>query len=440
MSDNAITSKQRVAERANAMKAIEKKLSLNEGERPRVADAVAELYLAWTEDPDRPPTLDALAAKFPDDEELAERIRAIEPDPFLKRRNTAAIATSCLAAVLIAGLGIGMAWNAGVFDAPEQPAIEQKENKAAEEPVKATAENVKELVAGLTFDGDDVGLDGGIEVVIEDGRIMVVHTVKDLSDAKAVLDGAAKRAAALANALEGYDAADVTWVVKDEAGDVHVAITEKPGDAPATRGTEGILEGSEGYEISDDVYEGIGGEESGIPQTGGTKPTDPSGEEIATKPADDGGKGESESEKQDDGDKQDQSAGGSDNAGNNAGGASSSQPSGSASQGGATGSSGGQANTPSQPSHTHNWQAHYATRQVWVPNQQIIRHEQCICSACGAVFSSKNDFYAHSDAMWAQGEDHGAYIDNSYDEVVDNGYYSTEQYIDYYYCSCGATK
>lgn len=70
-------------------------------------------------------------------------------------------------------------------------------------------------------------------------------------------------------------------------------------------------------------------------------------------------------------------------------------------------------------------QGHWETdcSQVWVPNAVYTRHERYICSACGASFDSIAAWSAHSDAMWEQGRDHGAYINDSYTTSEDQGHY-----------------
>lgn len=70
------------------------------------------------------------------------------------------------------------------------------------------------------------------------------------------------------------------------------------------------------------------------------------------------------------------------------------------------------------------WETEYS--QVWAPNIVHTRHERCICSACGAVFDSKSSFYAHSDNMWVQGQDHGGYVDDSYATTEDQGHYEQQ--------------
>lgn len=67
------------------------------------------------------------------------------------------------------------------------------------------------------------------------------------------------------------------------------------------------------------------------------------------------------------------------------------------------------------------WETDYS--QVWVPNVVYTRHERYICSACGASFDSIAAWTAHSDAMWEQGQDHGAYINDSYTTSEDQGHY-----------------
>lgn len=70
------------------------------------------------------------------------------------------------------------------------------------------------------------------------------------------------------------------------------------------------------------------------------------------------------------------------------------------------------------------WETDYS--QVWVPNVVYTRHERCICSACGAAFDSIAAWSAHSDAMWEQGQDHGAYINDSYTTSEDQGHYEQQ--------------
>lgn len=88
----------------------------------------------------------------------------------------------------------------------------------------------------------------------------------------------------------------------------------------------------------------------------------------------------------------------------------------------------GSNNSPSNSGSQKKWvaeQGHWETdySQVWVPNVVYTRHERYICSACGASFDSIAAWSAHSDAMWEQGQDHGAYINDSYTTSEDQGHY-----------------
>lgn len=70
------------------------------------------------------------------------------------------------------------------------------------------------------------------------------------------------------------------------------------------------------------------------------------------------------------------------------------------------------------------WETDYG--QVWVPNVVYVRHGRFICNACGATFDSKNGFYAHSDTMYAQGQNHDGYTDDSYTTSEDQGHYEQQ--------------
>lgn len=70
------------------------------------------------------------------------------------------------------------------------------------------------------------------------------------------------------------------------------------------------------------------------------------------------------------------------------------------------------------------WETDYG--QVWVPNVVYVRHGRFICNACGATFDSKNGFYAHSDVMYAQGQNHDGYTDDSYTTSEDQGHYEQQ--------------
>ena len=95
--------------------------------------------------------------------------------------------------------------------------------------------------------------------------------------------------------------------------------------------------------------------------------------------------------------------------------------------GGSSSSSAGSSSSQPQkkwvPEQGH-WETDYG--QVWVPNVVYVRHGRFICNACGATFDSKNGFYAHSDAMYAQGQNHDGYTDDSYTTSEDQGHYEQQ--------------
>ncbi len=100
------------------------------------------------------------------------------------------------------------------------------------------------------------------------------------------------------------------------------------------------------------------------------------------------------------------------------------QASGSAGSGSSSSAPSQAAPAPSAPSHTHSFQPHYYTTQVVVGSQ-------IVCS-CGATFSSNGEWTAHDKAGLLNGGPGHSY---SVQPI-----WQSQQLIDYYYCSCGATQ
>lgn len=105
-----------------------------------------------------------------------------------------------------------------------------------------------------------------------------------------------------------------------------------------------------------------------------------------------------------------------------------------------------------KPSHQHSWAAVYRTEPVygqqWVSKWEDVytRHERWACG-CGQTFDNWNSCTTHRAAMAEAGNPCGRVVDDSYTTVekVDRGSYQTvqtgtEQVLDHYECSCGATK
>ena len=111
----------------------------------------------------------------------------------------------------------------------------------------------------------------------------------------------------------------------------------------------------------------------------------------------------------------------------------------------------------SEPSHTHNWVAHTATKQVWVPNIVVVDDYETqnvkvgfnvVCN-CGARFRDGVGHDEHSMNHILAGEDDGYWTEDIYEQQSvkvgsheeDHGYYKDEPYTDYMYCSdCGARQ
>lgn len=112
------------------------------------------------------------------------------------------------------------------------------------------------------------------------------------------------------------------------------------------------------------------------------------------------------------------------------------------------------------PKHEHSWKEHYATRQVlvreaWTEEEYVgdetrdIIEEHTFCNGCGADVTGIG-MGAHADASEGGTDAHGGWSTRSvvvgqetvpvYIPVFHDAEYTTEQYVDYYYCDCGARK
>ena len=166
-------------------------------------------------------------------------------------------------------------------EAPEQ----------AEQPADDSGQgDLLTMASTLSFNGADLSLPQE-ELVVEasQGRVQVTHTPSEPAKDGATLAGnAAMRAAALTAAIgdQAIQAADeaeptplteVTWIVRNSAGEAFLAVSFAPGTAPvAGSGTE-VLAQAPSYRLSDGVYRGLAGV---IAQGTGATPTLLTGEEI----------------------------------------------------------------------------------------------------------------------------------------------------------------
>lgn len=124
---------------------------------------------------------------------------------------------------------------------------------------------------------------------------------------------------------------------------------------------------------------------------------------------------------------------------------------------GNSGNSGSSSSKPSQPTHTHTWVNHTATRQVWVSNwvdvpdygtQQVVVGNTYTFSD-GYSTTSIDSAKAHAKELILAGKDSGYQTTPVYETQTvqtgshkeDHGSYKTETYVDYVYCSsCGARQ
>lgn len=143
-------------------------------------------------------------------------------------------------------------------------------------------------------------------------------------------------------------------------------------------------------------------------QTSGTKTEEKKGSDSKDEQSDDSKKEDNKSSDSSKSDSKGDSSQSKQNSGNSQGSGSNNS----------TSNSGSQKKWVAEQGH---WETDYS--QVWVPNVVYTRHERYICSACGASFDSIAAWSAHSDAMWEQGRDHGAYINDSYTTSEDQGHY-----------------
>lgn len=124
-------------------------------------------------------------------------------------------------------------------------------------------------------------------------------------------------------------------------------------------------------------------------------------------------------------------------------------------------------NNAGNSSHTHTWQDHTASRQVWVSNMVTVPDYETQTIRGGQLYTQHSDgnWYSDGETYWfytdadydafksliiekMRNEGYiGNYVNRSKTEKVqvgshqeDHGSYKTETYVDYQYCACGAKK
>ena len=375
----------------------------------------------------------------------------------------ARVVAGCVEAMMVVAFLAACAGAALPLVAPSQEAPVAATTAAATEQgaPALTASDVAAMLPSLSFDGQDVSIASDLVTVgvSDSGNVVVTNASTD--DAATVVASTAFRSAALAGELGDATVAgpagdvavsEVTWVTTGPDGNVECGVSNDPAKAPNSGDASTVLSGSKGWTMSDAAHDAAG-LPAELPATGGDPVTDAGGNAVAPSQgvadaAGSAGESGSQAGTATGSDQQHQQAAsqrpsGSQPSGGNGGSGSPSAPSGGS-------PSGGSVSQASKPAHQHTWVAvtheEPVYGQKWVPNIVYTRHERAICSTCGAVFDSIQAFYDHSDAMWDKGEDHGAFVDDSYTTKEDQGHYETVQtgtttVTDGYRCSgCGATK
>ena len=380
----------------------------------------------------------------------------IPKGPNHTRRNR--VVVGCVAAVLVAGLGIGLALSHG---APAQEAPVAATTAAATTE-QADPAHVAAILPNLTFDGQDVSIAGDLVTVgvSEAGNVVVTNASTD--DAATVVSSTAMRSAALAGELGDatvtgpsgdVTVSEVTWVTTDPDGNVECGVSNDPAKAPSSGDASTVISGSKGWTMSDEAHDAAG-LPAELPATGGDPVVDAGGNAVTPSQgvadaAGSAGESGSQAGTATGSDQQHQAAAsqrpsGSQPSGGNGGSGSSNAPSG----GSSSGASGSQA---SRPSHQHTWVAvtheEPVYGQKWVSNIVYTRHEKYVCNGCGFTTSSLSAMGDHFDEAAEAGRySCGSWTDHSYTTEEDHGHYDTVQtgtktVTDGYRCSgCGATK
>ena len=345
------------------------------------------------------------------------------------RRNR--VVAGCVAAVLVAGLGAGLALTHG---APAQEAPAAATTRAATTDgaeAALTAGDVAATLPTLAFDGRDVSIAADMVTVgvSETGNVVVTNASTD--DEATVVESTAMRSAALAGELAGatvagpagdVETSEVTWVTTDPDGNVTCAVSSDPAKAPTSGDAATIIGASKGWTMSEGAHDAAGLPAT-LPATGGEPVTDAGGNAVTPSAG------------------VTDAAGAAGESGGQAGSATSSgqQHQAAASQGGSaasgsqgsgSGASGSSSSSSSQPS--GKWvpeQGHYedVTEQVWVPNVVYTDHASYVCNGCGFTTSSLPEMGAHFRAAAKAGNySCGSYTDHSYSTSEDQGHYETK--------------
>ena len=370
---------------------------------------------------DMKPT-DPIPTEGENDAGLTEELPMYEDTSTGDRGGRKKIIAIAAGVVLIAGLGIGAFALSSHKTANTQPA---EQDNSEEKTDNLSTSDIAKLCATLKLDDADLSIASDqVRIEAKSGRVLVTQVSED--DAAKMVDSTARRSAALAAVLngkkiKGVSAVDVTWVTTDKDGNIKVAVAYDVTKAPTGGSTVDIINGSGGHVIADDIWSTDGVHDQGYDQNAGTVKK-PDGTPISTgTKTEEKKESDDKDQKSDDSKKEDNKSSDSSKPDNKGDSSQSKQNSGNSQNSGSNNSSSNGGSQKKWVAEQGHWETDYS--QVWVPNVVYTRHERYICSACGASFDSIAAWSAHSDAMWEQGQDHGAYINDSYTTSEDQGHY-----------------
>lgn len=360
-------------------------------------------------------------------------------------------AVGIVAAALIAGLGIGC-WHAYSAGQGQTAAQEQAQKDGEEDAAKADAEKLakepRPVAVAIEADGWKPE-NGAFTLVVkgadgeEAAKLAVMPDGNGGMDAKDAIEALPE---------DQFDAAKESYTEDGEDGVAKSPVLKlAPGDYTAELADMPTLEGGSTYKLPDaaafkvEPMEKKGDESIAAKIRFSLEKIDPEDEEaveaaIEALPEDQREAARQQYQKKAEQKQQAASNGGSTaNSGGNGGGSTAGGGNGGSSSGGGSGSGsdGGGSSEPEPPAHTHVYDIPI-TDSVWQDGEGYQRITRIVCTACQKSFGSLDAFYAHSDEMWAQGQDHGGYLDDSYDSWTKApGYYDV---VVGYKCSCGAVR
>lgn len=383
-----------------------------------------------------------------------------------------AIASAIAVVVVIASLGVGIAYANGAFSP----------KKANEETTPVVADDTADIVLNITADkgwdenstpaivhikgldednasvdfyhavkADKEGNKGTSKVEVDKGRydIDVISPVNKDGSAYELFDTGDTTEVAISDEQDEVTVdCQMTFISADKVTDdmLKAIVTDTK---TAVENGDSTLKGDNGKAILDKLDSNVNANPNASDETKADASKADEEVDVDSEPADTTSK---PADKPSDGNSNSSSSNSSSsNSGNSNSGNSGNSGSNSGSSSN-TGNSGG-SDKSSQPAHQHSWKQH--TAQKWVSNMVTVPDYEIQKVAVGTNFIFAEDGYVTSDINDAKAHDKelikAGYIGNYRTETIyeekqvqvgshqeDHGHYET--YVDYEYCDCGATR